>query len=140
MSSISEGARNILGATVDSVGASGVKSGWDQIRKENHHLYSVPVAVGGGALLGVETFMFPNSARDFVIEDNVSTYSEYLKSGREIVASMVLDGLSFAGAVGVGVLTNSLEAAVVAKVALNAATSVATRTRDSIQRRTRVTA
>lgn len=135
MSKLGEGLRNIAGAATDSIGVSGFKAGWDNVRTGHHSLRSVPAAAGLGALGGVETFVFPNSVRDFVVEDYVSTYSEYQKGRASIVASLVLDGLSITGAVGVGILTKQLEAAIAVKVGLNAATSLAVRIADSIQKR-----
>ena len=134
MARLGEGLRITTGAVADSVGASGLKTGWDTVRSDHHGIKSVPIAAAAGVLAVAETFMFPNSMRDFLIEDNVSTYSRDLKTSAAITASMVLDGLSYAGAVGVWVLTQSFEATIAAKTALNAVTSVAVRTADSIRR------
>ncbi|MEK7551737.1 MAG: hypothetical protein AAB532_04020 [Patescibacteria group bacterium] len=134
MAKLGEGLRNISGAAADSIGLTGIRSGWKEAREGYRGRFSVPVAAGSGVLLGVEEIVGPNLTRDLIIDDNLSTTSEYPKSGASFSASMFLDGLSFAGSVGVGVITRSLEAAIVTKVALNAVTSFAVRTADSIQR------
>lgn len=134
MAKLGEGLRNVAGALADSVGITGFREGWRFARKDYNGPLSRPVAAGAGTLLAVEEIFGPNSIRDAIIEDNVSTTSEYYK-GNSFYASMFLDGLSFAGAVGVGLLANSFEAALATKVGLNAGTSFAVRTYDSIQRR-----
>ena len=139
MAKLGEGLRNLGGAALDSIGVTGFRVGWKEARKDYHGPLPVPVAAGTGVLLGVEEIISPNSTRDFIIDDSVSTHSEYLKSRAALAASGILDALTFAGAVGVGLLTKQLEAAIATKIGLNAATSAVVRTADSIGRRRAVT-
>ena len=133
---LGEGLINTGRSAADSIGISGLKPGWDLFQDiSDRRIISVPVSAGAGMIDGIETFVAPNTVRDFITEDNVSTGSEYLKSGRAVSASILLDAFSWAGAVGVGILTKQMEAAIVTKVGLNAATSMIVRTADSIQRR-----
>lgn len=129
----------VRGAVLDSVGINGVRAGWDNSRE----LFSNPFPpVVISAVVGVESFTSPNIIRDTIVEDYVSTTSEFIKSYRSLAASVLLDTVSWAGAIGVGLLTKQIEAAIAAKIGLNVATSAVIRTADSIhkQRIARTTA
>jgi hypothetical protein len=139
----SENLTNAGLAVADSVGATGFKAGWDFVMDEHERvklasgatdttLETIAHGTAGAALgtiAGVETFVAPNSLRE------LSDYSKFLKSPRKLVVSAMLDIATWAGAAGAEILTNQIGVAVATKIALNAATSFAVRTTDSIQRR-----